>query len=105
MPIENGSRSPFKSSYAHNEVVTYRCNTGSGFTLQSGDLIRTCIGIDTWSGTAPACGGGMFICQNTPLIGVPKLFYMCIIDTFASYQCDVSGNIKIYAELLCSSRL
>ncbi len=45
-------------------TATYQCN--DGYSLASGDRVRTCTGDGTstvgqWSGTAPVCSGIVFI--------------------------------------------
>ena len=51
--IPNSSKLPDLTTYAYNATVDFTCVTGHEHT--SGDLERTCTGIDTWSGSAPVC--------------------------------------------------
>ena len=42
-----------------NDTITYTCHIG--YHLQSGDLIRMCGEDGHWNGSAPVCGGIMYI--------------------------------------------
>ncbi|XP_064386521.1 uncharacterized protein LOC135335055 isoform X2 [Halichondria panicea] len=72
----SGSTTP---PFNYGTTATYQCN--DGYSLASGDSVRTCTGdgtstVDQWSGTAPVCSdidecsgtahGCDHICTNTP---------------------------------------
>ena len=56
----SGSTTP---PFNYGTTATYQCN--DGYSLASGDSVRTCTGdgtstVDQWSGTAPVCSGIVF---------------------------------------------
>lgn len=42
-------------TYFYEDTISYQCLVG--FVLESGNLVRTCIGTGTWSGDQPNCQG------------------------------------------------
>ena len=72
--IPNAMRDPERPTipivYQLNEEVRYDCN--DNYRRAGGDFVRTCIGINEWSGTEPVCQGNFTNGLNFLLLYVSR---------------------------------
>jgi len=58
--VVNATKDSNLTIYVYNDVITYTCIVGHQLT--SGNISRTCTGLETWSGTTPVCSCTCIIC-------------------------------------------